>query len=203
VTRAHIVQRNPFRFQLRGVRCDTVICLVRRGTSLSRRFQVVLQSRAPFSAVQAVYDTLNTLREGVPPRELKNIALPELMRRVTRADDYQQWTNDFLGGLERHSVGTLVKPRLPSSRGAVLTSVTCAPIGPLRPASIIPAPARARRSGSADRRSSERRRDGCAGWSSWKRNSRPHWHLISYPLARITWRQRPRMSARPKPRRIR
>src|SRR5215470_10394306 len=44
------------------------------------------------------YDTLKALREGVPPRELKNIAPPELMRRVTRADNYQQWTNDFLGG---------------------------------------------------------------------------------------------------------
>ena len=34
----------------------------------------------------------------VPPRELKNIASSELMRRVTRADDYQQWTKDYLGG---------------------------------------------------------------------------------------------------------
>jgi hypothetical protein len=48
--------------------------------------------------VQVVYDTLKALREGVPPRELKNIALPELMRRVTRADDHQQWTKHFLGG---------------------------------------------------------------------------------------------------------
>jgi hypothetical protein len=47
---------------------------------------------------RAPYDTLKALREGVPPRELKNIAPPELMRRVTRADDYQQWTRDFLGG---------------------------------------------------------------------------------------------------------
>ena len=50
------------------------------------------------AAVQAVYDTLKALREGVAPRDLKNIAPPELMRRVTRADDYQQWTKDFLGG---------------------------------------------------------------------------------------------------------
>jgi len=48
--------------------------------------------------VQAVYDTLKALREGVPPRELKNIASSELMRQVTRADNYQQWTHDFLGG---------------------------------------------------------------------------------------------------------
>ena len=61
--------------------------------------RVALQGHAPFSAaVQAVYDTLKALREGVQPRELKNIAAPELMRRVTRADNYQQWTKDFLGG---------------------------------------------------------------------------------------------------------
>jgi carboxyvinyl-carboxyphosphonate phosphorylmutase len=64
----------------------------------AHRVRVALQTHAPFSAaVQAVYDTLKALREGVPPRELKNIAPPELMRRVTRADDYQQWTRDFLG----------------------------------------------------------------------------------------------------------
>jgi oxaloacetate decarboxylase len=61
--------------------------------------RVALQTHAPFlAAVQADYDTLKALREGVPPRELKNIAPPELMRRVTQADDYQQWTRDFLGG---------------------------------------------------------------------------------------------------------
>ena len=65
----------------------------------AHRVRVALQTHAPFSAaVQAVYDTLKALREGVPPRELKNIAPPELMRRVTRADEYQQWTKDFLSG---------------------------------------------------------------------------------------------------------
>jgi oxaloacetate decarboxylase len=55
----------------------------------AHRVRVALHTHAPFSAaVQAVYDTLKALREGVPPRELKNIAPPELMRRVTRADDY-------------------------------------------------------------------------------------------------------------------
>jgi carboxyvinyl-carboxyphosphonate phosphorylmutase len=53
--------------------------------------------RSP-AAVQAVYDTLKALRDGVAPRDLKNIASQELMRRVTRADTYQQWTRDFLGG---------------------------------------------------------------------------------------------------------
>jgi len=65
----------------------------------ARRVRVALQTHAPFSAaVHAVYNTLKALRDGVPPRELKNIAAPELMRRVTRADNYQQWTKDFLGG---------------------------------------------------------------------------------------------------------
>jgi carboxyvinyl-carboxyphosphonate phosphorylmutase len=57
-----------------------------------------LQTHAPFSAaVQAVYDTLKALRDGAAPRELKNIASPELIRQVTRAGNYQQWTRDFLG----------------------------------------------------------------------------------------------------------
>ena len=61
--------------------------------------RVALQTHAPFSAaVQAAYDTLKALREGVPPRDLKNIASPELIRRVTRAEDYQHWTREFLGG---------------------------------------------------------------------------------------------------------
>jgi len=64
----------------------------------THRVRVALQTHAPFSAaVQAVYDTLKALRDGVAPRDLKNIASPELMRRVTRADNYQQWTTDFLG----------------------------------------------------------------------------------------------------------
>jgi len=61
--------------------------------------RVALQTHAPFSAaVQGVYDTLKALREGVKPADLKNIASSELMRRVTRGDDYQAWTRDFLGG---------------------------------------------------------------------------------------------------------
>jgi carboxyvinyl-carboxyphosphonate phosphorylmutase len=65
----------------------------------AHRVRVALQTHAPFSAaVQAVYDTLKALREGVAPRDLKNVASPELMRRVTRADDYQRWTREYLGG---------------------------------------------------------------------------------------------------------
>ena len=61
--------------------------------------KVCLQGHAPFSAaVYAVYETLKALRNGVPPGELKNIASSELMRQVTRADNYQQWIKDYLGG---------------------------------------------------------------------------------------------------------
>ena len=65
----------------------------------AHRVRVALQTHAPFSAaVQAVYQTLKALREGTQVRDLQNIAPPELMRRVTRAEDYQRWTTDFLGG---------------------------------------------------------------------------------------------------------
>ena len=69
------------------------------GWLAAHRVRIALQTHAPFSAaVQAVYDTLKALRDGTAPAELKNIASPELMRRVTRAADYQGWTKEFLGG---------------------------------------------------------------------------------------------------------
>ncbi len=65
----------------------------------AHRVRVALQTHAPFSAaVQAVYNTLKALRDGTKPSDLENIASPELMQRVTRAEDYRRWTKDFLGG---------------------------------------------------------------------------------------------------------
>ena len=65
----------------------------------AHRVRVALQTHAPFSAaVQAVYNTLKALREGTKPSDLTGIASVELMQKVTRADDYRQWTRDFLGG---------------------------------------------------------------------------------------------------------
>src|SRR5436309_2948986 len=91
--------------------------------------RVALQGHAPFSAaVQAVYNTLKALRDGTKPGDLQGIASPELMQRVTRAADYRQWTRDFLGENETHSVGRALKPRLPSSSASVtVTAVTRAP----------------------------------------------------------------------------
>jgi len=61
--------------------------------------RLCLQSHAPFmAAVQATYDTLKALREGVAPKELNGVASPDTMKRLTRAADYRAWTEDFLGG---------------------------------------------------------------------------------------------------------
>jgi carboxyvinyl-carboxyphosphonate phosphorylmutase len=61
--------------------------------------RIALQGHQPImAAVQAVHDTLKALRDGTPPAKLGGIASPELMKRVTRDDDYTRWTRDFLGG---------------------------------------------------------------------------------------------------------
>jgi len=61
--------------------------------------RIALQGHLPFmAAVRAVHDTLKALRDGVPPGKIEGAASAELMKRVTRADDYDRWTKDFLGG---------------------------------------------------------------------------------------------------------
>jgi carboxyvinyl-carboxyphosphonate phosphorylmutase len=65
----------------------------------ARNVRICLQTHAPFMAsVQAAYATLKALREGVPPHDLQNLPSAELMKRVTRHDDYAEWIKDFLGG---------------------------------------------------------------------------------------------------------
>lgn len=60
--------------------------------------RVCLQGHQPFQAsVQAIYATLKALREGVAPKDLPNLASADLMKRVTRADDYGRWSKEFLG----------------------------------------------------------------------------------------------------------
>ncbi len=59
--------------------------------------RVSLQGHQPFSAsVQAVYNTLKALRDGVAPSALTGIASAETMARVTREGDYKTWTEKFL-----------------------------------------------------------------------------------------------------------
>lgn len=65
----------------------------------SQRVRICLQGHQPFmAAVRAVHETLSALRSGVPPAEIHTVATSELMKRVTRDNDYRQWTKDFLGG---------------------------------------------------------------------------------------------------------
>ena len=65
----------------------------------SRGVRVCLQGHQPFmAAVRAVHETLKALRDGTPTAQIAGTASGELMKRVTRDDDYRRWTSDFLGG---------------------------------------------------------------------------------------------------------
>lgn len=65
----------------------------------SRRVRIALQGHQPFAAgVKAVHDTLKALRDGTAPSKLQGVASADLMKKVTRDDDYTRWTRDFLGG---------------------------------------------------------------------------------------------------------
>jgi carboxyvinyl-carboxyphosphonate phosphorylmutase len=64
----------------------------------SRHVRICLQGHAPvMAAVQATYDTLKGLRDGVPPSELKGLPSAALMKRITRSDIYERATANFLG----------------------------------------------------------------------------------------------------------
>jgi oxaloacetate decarboxylase len=65
----------------------------------SQRVRVCLQGHLPFQAsIQAIYATLKALREGMRPAEIQGLPAPELVRTVTRADDYDRQMRDWLGG---------------------------------------------------------------------------------------------------------
>ena len=65
----------------------------------ARNVRICLQGHQPFwGAVNGYYETLKALREGVQPKDLKNIASAELQKRVLREDDYDRWQKEFLGG---------------------------------------------------------------------------------------------------------
>jgi carboxyvinyl-carboxyphosphonate phosphorylmutase len=62
-----------------------------------RKVRVCLQGHQPFmAAVQAVHDTLKALREGTPADRLERVADDEMMKRLTRNDDYARWSKDWL-----------------------------------------------------------------------------------------------------------
>ncbi len=63
----------------------------------SRSVRVCLQGHQPIqAAIQAIHDTLKALRDGTAPKDLKGLASADLVKRVTRADDYDRWTKDYL-----------------------------------------------------------------------------------------------------------
>src|SRR3569832_689324 len=64
----------------------------------ARRVRIALQGHAPIAAAtQAVYETLKTLREGTPPKQLKGLASGELTGRVTRKTEDKTRSRDMLG----------------------------------------------------------------------------------------------------------
>lgn len=63
----------------------------------SRNVRVALQGHQPFAAaVNAVYQTMKALREGVPPKDLQGVASSDMMARVTRDAAFRNWTEQFL-----------------------------------------------------------------------------------------------------------
>ena len=60
--------------------------------------RVSLQGHQPFmAAVQSMYDCLATLRDGTPPADLTGVAPGDLIKRLSRAEDYQHWSEEYLG----------------------------------------------------------------------------------------------------------
>jgi len=63
----------------------------------ARNVRLCLQGHMPFmAAVNATYETLKALREGVPPASIKSVASADLMKQVTRQADYAKWSKEFL-----------------------------------------------------------------------------------------------------------
>jgi carboxyvinyl-carboxyphosphonate phosphorylmutase len=61
------------------------------------RVKILLQGHAPMlAAVQAIYETMKALREGVAPAQIKNVASNALMSTLTRAAHYDEATKDYL-----------------------------------------------------------------------------------------------------------
>lgn len=64
----------------------------------ARGVRICLQGHLPFmAAVNAVYETLRAQRAGVPNKDVPGLAPDALIRQLTRHDDYESWTRDWLG----------------------------------------------------------------------------------------------------------
>ena len=63
----------------------------------SQGVRIVVHSHAPFAAaVNAAYQTLKALREGADLDELPGLADKALMRRLTRADQFDEWMRRYV-----------------------------------------------------------------------------------------------------------
>lgn len=61
------------------------------------RIRVSLQGHQPImAAVEAAYVTMKALRDGVPPAALPGLPSETLTRLVTRSEQYEAWTREFL-----------------------------------------------------------------------------------------------------------
>ncbi|MCD6075680.1 MAG: oxaloacetate decarboxylase [Rhodospirillales bacterium] len=64
----------------------------------SRNVRIALQGHLPFAAaVEATRATMQALRDGTDPANIKGAASAEVMKKVTRDADYRTWMTDFLG----------------------------------------------------------------------------------------------------------
>ncbi len=65
----------------------------------AQRVRISLQGHQPImAAVQAAYLTMKALRDGVAPASLPGLPSAALVKQVTRREDYDAWTRNFLGG---------------------------------------------------------------------------------------------------------
>ena len=61
--------------------------------------RVALQGHVPFmAAVKSVHDTLKALKDGTLPADLSGTYSQNLMKQVTRDNDYKGWMNEYLDG---------------------------------------------------------------------------------------------------------
>ena len=71
--------------------------LVDKDYLASQGVRIALQTHKPImSAVQATYDTLKALRDGVAPGDIDYFAKPDLMKQLTRADGYDKAMGSYL-----------------------------------------------------------------------------------------------------------
>src|SRR6202047_4816527 len=73
-------------------------CMSDPASLREQRVRIALPAPAPFAAAaQAVHETLNAPRGGVPPKALRGLASAELTSRVTREAEAKARLADFLG----------------------------------------------------------------------------------------------------------